>query len=351
MSRRLRLGAAAALAAAAVVVGILYISHRPATVALTGIVTTDDVVVSVQVAGQLDQLLVEEGSPVEKGQLLAVVSPAELAAEASYYDNSAQALTSQVAESEAALRFTQRHAAGQLAQASSTLAALQSQAQAAAAEASNAQLAHARAANLAEAQLLSRDQVDRARTAYLIARGHADSLDRQVDAQRASVDLAKAHAEEVIERRSQVQSARHLADAAQAQQARAAVKLQYAEISAPIAGVVDVRAVRAGEYVAAGQAVMTLLDLDDLWVRLDVAETYIDRIRLGDALTVRLPSGAERQATVYFRGVNGGWATERNANRVKRDMRSFQVRLRIDNSDRRLAVGMTAYVDLPPAGD
>jgi len=92
---------------------------------------------------------------------------------------------------------------------------------------------------------------------------------------------------------------------------------------------------------------MTLINPDDLWVRADVPETYIDRIRLGERLTVRLPSGVERPGTVFFRGIDADFATQRDVSRTKRDIKTFQFRLRVDNSDRRLAVGMTAYVVLP----
>jgi HlyD family secretion protein len=93
--------------------------------------------------------------------------------------------------------------------------------------------------------------------------------------------------------------------------------------------------------------VLTLIDPDDLWVRADVEETYIDRVRNGDRLTVRLPSGDEREGTVFYRGVDAGFATQRDVSRTKRDIKTFEVRLRVDNRDRRLAVGMTAYVLLP----
>jgi len=96
-----------------------------------------------------------------------------------------------------------------------------------------------------------------------------------------------------------------------------------------------------------GQAIVTLIDQDDLWVRADVEETYIDRIRLGDRLQVRLPSGATRQGTVFYRGVDADYATQRDVSRTKRDIRTFEIRLRCDNKDRALAVGMTAYVTLP----
>ena len=82
-------------------------------------------------------------------------------------------------------------------------------------------------------------------------------------------------------------------------------------------------------------------------MRADVEETYIDRVRVGDTLTVRLPSGDEREGTVFYRGVDAGFATQRDVSRTKRDIKTFEIRLRVDNKDRRLAVGMTAYVLLP----
>ena len=104
---------------------------------------------------------------------------------------------------------------------------------------------------------------------------------------------------------------------------------------------------RQGEVVAAGQPIVTLINPDDLWVRCDVEETYIDRVRIGDKMRVRLPSGDEREGTVFYRGVDASFATQRDVSRTKRDIKTFEVRLRVDNHDRRLAVGQTAYVLLP----
>jgi HlyD family secretion protein len=131
---------------------------------------------------------------------------------------------------------------------------------------------------------------------------------------------------------------------------KADVRLAYAEIKAPIDGIVDVRAARVGEVVTPGQPVVTLINPDDLWVRADVEETYIDRVRVGDTFTVRLPSGVERDAVVIYRGVDASFATQRDVSRTKRDIKTFEIRLRANNADRRLAVGMTAYVLLPLQG-
>ena len=54
-----------------------------------------------------------------------------------------------------------------------------------------------------------------------------------------------------------------------------------------------------------------------------------------------------RTGTVFFRGVDAAYATQRDVSRTKRDIKTFEVRLRCDNRDGALAVGMTAYVVLP----
>ena len=50
---------------------------------------------------------------------------------------------------------------------------------------------------------------------------------------------------------------------------------------------------------------------------------------------------------MFYRGADAGFATQRDVSRTKRDIKTFEVRLRVDNADRKLAVGMTAYGMLP----
>src|SRR5437588_1151617 len=94
-----------------------YMNRRPTALTLTGIVTTNDVIVSPQVAGQIGQLLVKEGDQIKKGQLVAVITPDELRADTAYYAQNVEGLSSQVRESEAALRFQERQTGDQIAQA------------------------------------------------------------------------------------------------------------------------------------------------------------------------------------------------------------------------------------------
>jgi multidrug resistance efflux pump len=329
--------------------GVLYsfARSRGGVLVLTGVVTTNDVVVSPQIGGQLGQLLVAEGDAVRKGQLLAVLSPDELRAETAYYTQSAASLSAQVQASEADLRFQELQSAEQIRQASSNLEATEAQAAAAAADREQARITYERARGLSGQGVVSPQDLDQAKAGADASQAKLEALQRSIEAQRAAVALARATAEQVRVKRSQLRTNEHLQQAAAAQSTKADVRLRYTELHAPIDGVVDVRAARAGEYVAAGQPVLTLVNPDDLWVRIDVEESYIDRVRLGDRMTIRLPSGQEREGTVFYRGVDAGYATQRDVSRTKRDIRTFEVRLRADNADRRLAVGMTAYVLFP----
>jgi HlyD family secretion protein len=314
---------------------------------LTGIVTTNDVVVSPQISGQIRQLLVVEGDIVKKDQLIAVIAPDELRADRSYYEHSAAGLGSQVRESEAALRYQQLQTTDQISQAEATLAAAQAQQAGAVADLENAKLVFERTRDLSQRGVEPVQQLDQARTQYDAAKARLDALQKQVEAQRSALALARSTAEQTAMRRSQLQSNQSQQAAANAQRTKANVRLAYTELHAPIDGIVDVCPVRIGEVVTPGQPVLTLVNPDDLWVRADVEETYVDGVRIGDTLTVRLPSGEEREGKVFYRGVDAAFATQRDVSRTKRDIKTFEVRLRVDNRDRRLAVGMTAYVLMP----
>jgi HlyD family secretion protein len=252
-----------------------------------------------------------------------------------------------VAESAAALRYQERQVTDQIRQAEANLAATEAQQMAARAELENAKVSFNRAEKMLKQGVVAEQELDSARTAYQVAQSKIDSLAKQIDAQHAAVELARSNADQVSVRRSQLQATQKQQAAVAAQRQQAGVRLGYTELRAPIDGIVDVRAARIGEVVTPGQPVVTLINPDDLWVRANVEETYIDRVRVGDKLKVRLPSGDVREGTVFYRGVEAAFATQRDVSRTKRDIKTFEIRLRVDNTDRRLAVGMTAYVELP----
>jgi HlyD family secretion protein len=270
---------------AAIAGGIYYaVARQPGEIVLTGIVTTDEVIVSPEIQGRLQELRVDEGDHVTKGELLGVIQPEEQLADVDYYARNSQQMAAQVVQAQADLEY--------------------------------ARLTYERDGPLYKQNAVSAQDYDQARSNYDAAKARVESLKQQTQAAAAQKD-------------------------------KAMVQLDYTKIFAPLDGVVDTRAALQGEVVNVGQPIVTLIDQDDLWVRADVEESYIDRIRLGDTLQVKLPSGAVRAGTVFYRGVDADYATQRDVSRTKRDIRTFEIRLRCDNRDRRLALGMTAYVTLP----
>jgi HlyD family secretion protein len=329
--------------------GVVYYKAvtRPRPIILTGIVTTNEVNASSQIQGQLAQVLVKEGDIVKPGQLLAVIEPQELRADESYYLHSQRGTAAQVSEAEAALKFQEAQTRDQIKQAEAALAAAQAQENEANADLDLDRVNYQRTEGLYRQKIVSDQALDQARAAFEAQKAHVESLRKQVDAQRAAVALARANEDQIAVRRSQLLAVQRQFAAAGAQRSKAQVRLDYTEIRSPIPGVISVLAALQGEVVNIGQPIVSIVNPDDLWVRADVPETYIDRVRLGDRMAVRLPSGAERLGTVFYRGVDADYATQRDVSRTKRDIKTFELRLRVDNSDRRLWPGMTAYVTLP----
>ncbi|HWP85736.1 MAG TPA: HlyD family efflux transporter periplasmic adaptor subunit, partial [Terriglobia bacterium] len=298
--------------------GVSYFLTRPrsSTIVLTGIVTTKDVIVSSQIPGRITTLTVKEGDAVARGQVVATIAPEELAADRAYYAHSAEGYSSQVSSSEAALRYQQEQTARQIQEAEARLAAAIAQQAEASANLENARLSWERIRELVEQDVLPREQLDQARTAHAAAQARLEAAAKQTEAQRAALALAQAAAEQVAMRQSQLRADQQQRAAAEAQRTKAEVRLAYTRLQAPVDGIVDVLAARLGEVVNPGQPVLTLINPDDLWVRADVEETYIDQIRMGDQFPLRLPSGEERRGTVFFRGLDAGFATQRAVSRT-----------------------------------
>ena len=104
--------------------GLYYVYGRPVTsLALTGIVTTDDVVLSSQVQGQIQRLTVKEGDAVHTGELLATIMPEELAAEQAYYAHSEEGQSANVNGARSTLNYQELQTRDQIAQAEASLAA------------------------------------------------------------------------------------------------------------------------------------------------------------------------------------------------------------------------------------
>ncbi len=335
---------------AAAVTAVVYfgILSRRRAIVLTGLGTTDEFVVSAEIQGRLQQLLVQQGDTVTNGQLIAIIQPRERMAELDFYTHNAKQSSAQVAQAEADLGYQQAQSSNLIWQSQANLDATKDQVTQAQADLENAKLTFNRQQELRNQGVNSPSEFDQARTAFDAAKAHVESLRHQTVAAQAAVGLAQSTSDQIAGRRAALDASIDQHAAASAQSERAQVQLDYTQIRAPSAGIVDVRAALQGEVVNPGQGIVTLIDPTNLWVRADVEESYITGIKINDTLPVRFPSGLERTGTVFFRGVDADYATQRDVSRTKRDIKTFEVRLRCNNDDRALAVGMTAYVTLVP---
>lgn len=327
----------------------VYLITRPPSkgMMLTGLVDADEVSVSSQISGRLQQVLVDEGDSVKQGQLLATIVPQELKADQAFYSSSMKSANAQVGAARATLKFQELQTRDQIHQAEANLSATEAELKQSQANLALAQQNFTRTEGLFKQQIVSQQQQDEAQTTLQTAQANVEALEKQVQAARAAVALARSNAEQVTIRERQLVANQHQFAAARAQDLAAKARLDYTEIRSPINGLVTLRAALTGEVVNPAQPIVVLYDPDKLWVRADVPETDIHLIRIGEKLPVRFPGGLERTGTVYFRGVDAEYATQRDVSRTKRDIKTFQIRLHVDNQDRRLAPGLTAYVTVP----
>ena len=94
---------------ALIVICLGWVFFRPAReMILTGIVTTDEVIVSSDVQGPLERLLVNQGDPVRTNQLLGLIQPQEWKADAAFYGDSQKQSAAQVVEAQADLRLDRK---------------------------------------------------------------------------------------------------------------------------------------------------------------------------------------------------------------------------------------------------
>jgi multidrug resistance efflux pump len=205
-----------------------------------------------------------------------------------------------------------------------------------------------RAQALFDGGVASAQDRDLADAAVQASAATVKSFEDQVRASEAQVAVATANRKQLDVQQSDLAATRAQLMQARADKVTAEVHLSYMRIYSPLDGIVSVRAARQGEVLQAGEPIVTILDVDHLWVQADVEESYIDSVQLKQNLRVRLPSGNIIEGPVIFKGVESDFATQRDVSRTKRDIKTFSIKVSVPNPERRLVSGMTATVLLPP---
>ena len=119
-------------------------------------------------------------------------------------------------------------------------------------------------------------------------------------------------------------------------------------VYAPVASQVYQRNVEPGEYVSPGVPLVTLIDLNDLWIHFDLREDLVKTLKVGDRFEVRIPALADRRINVEVKliatkGEYASWRATRATGDF--DLRTFSIRASPVEKVPELRPGMSAYLD------
>ncbi|HYS80281.1 MAG TPA: efflux RND transporter periplasmic adaptor subunit [Anaeromyxobacteraceae bacterium] len=280
-----------------------------------------------KVAGRVEKIHVREGDMVKRGQVLASLDGIEIRAKA------AQALAAR--EAARAARDKAWNGSRQ-----EEIRAARDNYNRAMAQAAIAGTTFSRLDRLLGEGVVPLQKRDEAEASFRAARDSASAA-------RAQYDLALAGA----------RSEDRAAAAAELQRAEGVVLeansyVDDNELCSPVAGQVMVKVVEEGELVSPGLPVLTVVDLSDQWITVNVREDRLAGLKIGDVLSATLPAlGSERhEFTVSYISPLGSFATWRATRETGGfDVRTFEVRARPPAPVDGLRPGMSALIRWPPA--
>ena len=311
--------------AAAIAAGIRFyprlVAEPPSddTLLVSGNIETHESLLSFKVQGRIVELPVEEGQWVEEGALIARLEDADF--------------RQQVALDQASLRV--RDAELALAQAGSR------RQEVAAAE---------QTIREAEADLEQRKiDFERAETLYREEVGSQEARDL-AEAQRkraeAVLQRARERHDQIVEGTRPEEIAIARANVRRAREALrlSRIQLGYTVLRAPTAGVVLVRQAELGEVVAPGTPVVTLADLDHVWLRGYISETDLGRIRWGQPATLRTDTYPDKpyRGRVSFIASKAEFTPKSIETHRERVTLVYRIKIEVENPNYELKPGMPA---------
>lgn len=290
----------------------------------SGTVEATEAQLGFQLPGRIAAILVREGDRVRVGDTLALLDRAEL--EARRHQTLAQLAAAQalLGELVAGSRDEER------AQAREQLRAAREQY-------GDAQRELARVRQLFDAGALSQEALDRAALAFELASSRRDQAEQQL------------RLVETGPRPERIAAQRALVAQAEAAVRQADAMLSYAVIVAPFDGVVTVRDREPGEAVPAGAPVLTVMNLDDRWVRIYVPEDRIGAVSLGQPAEISSDTypGAVYPGEVSFISTHAEFTPRNVQTREERVKLVYAVKVRVVRDERdHLKPGVPADVRL-----
>jgi HlyD family secretion protein len=324
-----------------------FTTKRITDLQLIGTVDANEVIVSSRIPGRIQTLSVDEGQHVEAGQIVAMIESQDLEAASKAAEAMAESSRYKMLGSRDTQRQTEGGTSSQITNAEAQLRmARASQAQAQAQfdrQASDTR----RTLALADQGIDSEQARDQASTSLSAAKAAVDTARESVAASEASLKVATANAIQSQAAEKTSASAQAEVKNAEALLNQTQVELGYAKVISPVSGIVNTRAARQGEVVAAGTPIVTVVDLTQTWVYAPLPETQADAVQVGDTLRVEMPSGTSVQGKVISKAAEADFATQRDVSRRKRDIKTVRLKLLIDNPGMRYVPGMSAEVYIP----
>jgi HlyD family secretion protein len=230
-----------------------------------------------------------------------------------------------------------------------------------------AQLANIKVGTRAEVIAARKAELERAQSSVVLAQKTYDRvsqlaehgnapiarLDQATDtlheSQRAT-DQAKSAYEQAVNGYTKEEHEIAVAAVKKAVADIAAVKsiIEQMVVYAPVASQVYQRNVEPGEYVSPGVPLITLIDLNDMWIHFDLREDLVKNLKVGDRFDVRIPALADRRVTVEVKliatkGEYASWRATRATGDF--DLRTFSIRAYPVDKVPELRPGMSAYLD------
>jgi multidrug resistance efflux pump len=352
------LAVAAVLAATALYAGWF---HRDTALQGSGTVEARNIRVGSKVGGRIDKVLVREGDSVQPGQVLITFDEKEL--QAALEQSRANAEKAQrgfrpeeIAEARASA--AQARADYELKKngyRQEDIAAAQSELDRAKADEVRTHLDFDRYEALAKKDLVSKQQRDTAEANWKVAVAQQQNLQHKLDEwQRgyrpeeiASAEARYHQTQATLEkfergnRREDIELAKAAYDYDQA-------RYRERQVTAPSAAIVEVLDVRPGDLIAPNTPVATLLEKDQIYVRIYIPETEYGRLKLGQKAEVRVDSFPKTVFEGVLEQINqqAEFLPRNVQTREERVHQVFGVKIRINDPAGRVLAGMAADVKL-----
>jgi membrane fusion protein, multidrug efflux system len=251
---------------AAVVLCIIFRPHPDVRTA-DAYVMVHYATISPRISGQVAAVPVDDNYVVKTGQVLATLDPR---------DNETAVAAAEAAVTRDRSQFDEMGAT--VARQPSIVAEQQAAVRSARAKLAFAQADARRYGNLAATGAGTMQEHQEADSTLEQGQASLDSAEASLDAARRQLDVLKA----------QTSAAEAALKADEARLAQAKLNLSYTQIRAPIDGMVGERSVQAGNYVALGTALMTVVPLDQVYIEANYLEVDLLHVRSGQPVTIHL---------------------------------------------------------------